>query len=119
MRSSNSSEEARAQAEQALAKVSQRVDEAKGEARTRFNALQAKVDSDFDNMKQRATEKREKFESWQPNNYANDKEADALAAIDCAIASTRLADLQTLDAISARAEADTRAEQVQDQPTLA
>jgi len=111
--------QARAQAEQALAKVSQRVDEAKGEARTRFNALQAKVDSDFDNMKQRATEKREKFESWQANNYANDKEADALAAIDYAIASTRLAELQTLDAISARAEADTRGEQVQDQPTLA
>lgn len=112
-------EEARAQAEQALNKVSQRVDEAKGEARERYNSLQAKVDADFQNMKQNAAERREKFESWQANNYADDKEADAAAAIDYAIAATRLAESQTLDAISARAEAIARSAQIElEQPTV-
>jgi gas vesicle protein len=110
-------EQARAQAQQALGKVTDRVNEVKGEARTRFNGLQAKIDADFENVKQHAAEKREKFESWQAKNYADDKEADALAAIDYAIASTKIAELQTLDAIAARAEADVRSEQVQ--PTLA
>jgi uncharacterized protein YjbJ (UPF0337 family) len=111
-------DEARARAEQALSKVSERVNEAKGEARTRFEALQAKVNADFDNLKQRSAERREKFESWQANNYADDKEDDAVAAIDYAIAATRLAESQTLDAIAARAEADVRAEHVElSQPT--
>jgi DNA relaxase NicK len=113
-------EQVRMEAEQALAQVKQRVGEIKDDARTHRNALQAKIDTDFNNMKQRATERREKFESWQANNYADDKEADALAAIDYAIASTKLAELQALDAIAARAEAVTRAEQTQaPQPTLA
>jgi hypothetical protein len=50
---------------------------------------------------------------------ATDKEADALAAIDYAVAATKIAELQTLDAISARAEADNRSEQIQPIPTLA
>lgn len=113
-------DEARARAEQALATVNQRVNEVKGEARTRFNTLQAKVDADFENMKQQAAEKRHKFEAWQANNYADDKQADALAAIDYAIAATKMAELQTLDAIVARADADSRSEQIQQpQPTLA
>lgn len=113
-------EEARARAEQALSEVKEQVNQAQGEARDRFNSLQAKVDADFENMKERANERREKFESWQANNYANDKEADAVAAIDYAIAATRMAESQTLDAIAARAEALSRAEQVQaQQPTMA
>ena len=113
-------EQARAQAEEALGKVKDRVSEAKDEARERYNSLQAKVDADFENLRQNATVRREKFESWQANNYANDKEADALAAIDYAIAATRMAESQTLDAIAARMEADSRAEEVQSpQPTLA
>jgi hypothetical protein len=113
-------EQVQKEAEQALAQVQQRVGEVKDDARTHMSALRAKIDADFNNMKQRAAERREKFESWQANNYADDKEADALAAIDYAIASTKIAELQTLDAIAARAEADTRAEQVQSpQPTLA
>ena len=112
-------EEARVQAEQALSKVSERVNEAKGEARERYNSLQAKVDADFNNMQQNAAERREKFKSWQADNYANDKEADAAAAIDYAIAATRLAEAQTLDAISARAEALARSTEIElEQPTV-
>ena len=112
-------EEARAKAEQALGTVKDRVNEAKGDARERYNSLQAKVDADFDNMKKNASERREKFESWQANNYADDKEADAAAAIDYAIAATRLAESQTLDAISARAEAVVRSTQIElEQPTV-
>jgi hypothetical protein len=106
-------DEARAQAEHALSKVSERVSDAKGDARDRYNSLQAKIDADFDTMKQNAAERREKFESWQANNYANDKEADALAAVDYAIAATKLAESQTLDAIAARAEADVRTDRIE------
>ena len=113
-------QEARAKAEEALSKVKQQVSAAKGEAQSNLDALQAKIDVDMENMKQRANERHDRFKSWQANNYANDKEADALAAIDYAIAATRLAELQTLDAISARAEADARVDQIQaPQPTLA
>ena len=105
--------EARAKAEEALGNVKQHVNSFKGETRAGFDALQAKVQVDVDNMKQQASEDRARFKSWQANNYANDKEADAEAAIDYAIAATRIAELQTLDAISARAEAEVKAAQIE------
>lgn len=105
--------------EQALGKVRQLVDEAKGEARSRFGALQAKVNSDFEQMKQDAGEKKQKFEAWQAENYASDKEADALACIDYAIAATKYAELQTLEALAARAQAERKAEQIKISPTMA
>jgi len=112
-------DEVRNEAEQALGKVQQHVEDAKGDARTRFNALQAKVNADFEQMKQDASETKQQFEAWQAANYATDKEADAFAAIDYAIAATKMAELQTLDAIAARAEADSNAEQIEVSPTLA
>jgi hypothetical protein len=112
-------EHVRLETEQALGKVQQRVEQTRGEARTRFNALQAKVDSDFADVKAKAQETKGKLEAWQADNYASDKEADALAAIDYAVAATRMAELQTLDAIAARAESDLRAEQIQPTPTMA
>jgi hypothetical protein len=112
-------EQVRYEAEQALGKVKQHVEQAKTETRERFNALQAKVNSDFEQMKKHAGEKKEKFEAWQAENYASDKEADAFAAIDYAVAATKLAELQTLDAIAARVEANSRAEKIQLTPTMA
>lgn len=112
-------EQVRHETEQALGKVKQRFEEAKGETRTRFETLHAKVNADFEQMKKDAGEKKSKFEAWQAENYASDKEADALAAIDYAVAATKIAELQTLDAISARAEAQSRAEQTQATPTMA
>jgi len=112
-------QEARAEAEQALAQVKKRFQEAQGESRTRLEALHAKVNADFEQIKTDAGEKKRKFEAWQAENYASDKEADAIAAIDYAVAATKMAELQTLDAISARAEAENRAEQIEPTPTLA
>ena len=112
-------DQVRFETEEALAKVSQRVDEVKGEARTRFEALNTKVNSDFEQIKKNVHETKGKFESWQAENYASDKEADALAAIDYAVAATKFAELQTLDAIAARAESDKRIEQIQVTPVTA
>lgn len=112
-------EQVRRETEQALGRVKQQFEDAKGEARTRFDALHAKVNSDFEQVKQHAQETKSKFEAWQAENYASDKEADALAAIDYAIAATKIAELQTLDAIAARAEASSRAEQITPAPTMA
>ena len=105
-------EQVRRETEQALGKVKQQFEEAKGEARTRFDALHAKVNSDFEQVKQQAHETKGKIEAWQAQNYASDREADALAAIDYAIAATKIAELQTLDAIAARTEANSRTEQM-------
>lgn len=105
--------------EAALGKVKQRVEEVKGESRARFETLQAKVDSDFAQMRRDTDERKRKFEAWQADNYASDKESDANAAIDYAIAATKMAELQTLDAISARARAENKADQIQPTPTLA
>jgi hypothetical protein len=112
-------DQARRDAEQALGKVRQRFEEAKGETRTRLEALHAKVNYDFQQIKKDADEKKRKFEAWQAENYASDKEADALAAIDYAVAATKIAELQTLDAIAARGEAEGRIEQIQPTPTMA
>lgn len=112
-------EEVRQEVEQALGEVQQRFQDAQGATRTRLEALHAKVNSDFEQMKKDASEKKRKFEAWQAENYACDKEADALAAIDYALAATKIAELQTLDAIAARAEADSRSEQIQPTPTMA
>ena len=112
-------EQVRRETEQALGKVKQQFESVKGEARTRFDALHAKVSSDFEQVKQQAHETKSKFETWQAESYASDKEADALAAIDYAIAATKIAELQTLDAIAARGEASARTEQIQPTPTMA
>lgn len=112
-------DQVRYETEQALGKVKQRFEEAKGETRTRFETLHAKVNADFEQMKKDAGESKLKFEAWQAENYASDKEADAFAAIDYAVAATKIAELQTLDAIAARARADTKAEQIQVKPVMA
>lgn len=112
-------EQVRHEAEQALGKVKQRFNEAKGETRSRLETLHAKVNADFEQMKKDAGEKKRKFEVWQAENYASDKEADAIAAIDYAVAATKMAELQTLDAIAAREEAGGRAEQIHIEPTIA
>lgn len=112
-------EQVRQETEQALGKVKQHIDQVKGETRAHFNALQAKVNSDFEELRQQASQNKQKFEAWQAENYASDKEADALASIDYAIAATKYAELQTLDAIAARARAQSTAEHVQVTPTMA
>ena len=112
-------DQVRYETEQALGKIKQQFEEAKGETRTRFQALQSKVNSDFEQLRQQASQAKGKFEAWQSENYAADKEADALAAVDYAVAAIKFAEVQTLDAIAARAEADTRVEQVQPTPTMA
>jgi len=106
-------EQVRQEAEQTLDEMRRRFQETQGEARMRLEALRAKINSDFTQLKKDAGEKKQKFETWRAENYASDKEADALAAIDYAIAATRLAELQTLDAVAARVEADSRTEQIQ------
>jgi len=112
-------EQVRHETERALGKVKQRFEEAKGETRIRFETLHAKVNADFEQLKKDAGEKKNRFESWQAENYASDKEADAVAAIDYAVAATKIAELQTLDAIAARAEAGRKAEKIEVTPTPA
>lgn len=109
----------RQETEAALGTVKQRFEEAKGETRARLEGLRTKVNSDVEQMTKHADERKRKFEAWQAENYASDKESDAIAAIDYAIAAAKMAELQTLDAISARTRATNKAGQVQPTPTMA
>lgn len=98
-------EQFRQETEQALDRAKQKVSDIKDDAQTSARTLKAKIDADFQNLREQAQQDRRDFKAWQAGNYADDKEADAAAAIDYAIAAVKLAGLQTLDAISARAEA--------------
>jgi hypothetical protein len=104
-------EEVQHQTKAALDKVSQNLSDASADAQARATQMKAKVNSDFEQLKQRSSEGAQKFEAWQANNYADDKEADASSAINYAIAATKMAELATLDAISARVSAEVKAEQ--------
>lgn len=112
-------DQVRQEAEAALGTVKQRFEEAKGETRARLEGLRIKVNSDVEQMTKHADEGKRKFEAWQAENYASDKESDAIAAIDYAIAAAKMAELLTLDAISARSRATNKAGQVQPTPTMA
>lgn len=109
----------RAEAEVALGKVSKRFEEGKAENHTRFQAMRAKVDADIDSLKQSASHTGDKFKAWQSDNAASDRETDAIAAIDYAVAAVTIAEFQTLDAIAARSRADNKQEQAQPAPTMA
>ena len=99
--------------EAALQNVNEKLSSASADAQARTSEIKSKVDSDFDHLKQRAGESKEKFEAWQAGNYADDKQADAEAAIGYAIASVKMAELATIDAVEARARAEIKADQAQ------
>jgi hypothetical protein len=106
-------EETHREARAALEKVNERVSQVTEGTKTQFAQLKSKVDGDFERIRENSSARKSAFESWQANNYANDKLADAQAAISYAIAGVKLAEVATLDAIEARARADVKADQVQ------
>jgi formate dehydrogenase maturation protein FdhE len=106
-------EEARREAEAALDKVGADVERASEGTRTHFAQLKSKVDGDMERMREDAATGKGTFEAWQANNYANDKAADAAAAIAYGIAAIKMAEVATLNAIEARARAEIKAEQVE------
>ena len=103
----------RREIDQALESVRQRVSQSREETRSRFDNLHAKLSSDLERLRENAVEKVRRFEAWQANNNAADKELDALAAIDYAIVATKIAELHTLEAIAARTEARDKVEEIQ------
>jgi hypothetical protein len=106
-------EEAHREAAAALDRVSQGVEHATEGTKTHFAELKAKVASDMERMREDASSRRSKFEAWQARNYADDKAADAEAAITYAVAAIKIAEVATLDAIEARGRAEIKAEQAQ------
>ncbi len=98
-------EKIRQETQQALDRAKQKVAEVKDEAQTGARTLKAKINADLGTLREQARQDRRDFKAWQAANYADDKEADAVAAIDYAVAAVKLAEFQTLDAIAARAEA--------------
>jgi hypothetical protein len=106
-------DEAHRDAEAALDQVKQDISRASEGTKTSAQQLRAKVDSDMQRMKDDASARKGKFEAWQANNYANDKVADAQAAISYAIVAVKMAEVATLDAIEAGGRAEIKSDQVQ------
>jgi len=106
-------EETHREAQAALDKVSQGVERASEGTKAHFAQLKSKVDADMERMSENASARKGNFEAWQADNYANDKSADAQAAIGYAIASVKMAEVATLDAIEARGKAEIKADQSQ------
>jgi len=106
-------DEAHRDAEAALKQVNDGIERASEGTKSHFEQLRQKVDGDFERMREDSDSRKAKFEAWQANNYANDKAADAAAAISYAVASVKIAEVATLDAIEARGRAEIKADQAQ------
>ena len=106
-------EKASREAQSALDRVNDSVSRASEGTKAHFAQLKSKVDTDFQRIEANASDRKAKLESWQADNYASDKLDDAQAAINYAIASVKMAEAATLDAIDAQARAQVKADQVQ------
>ena len=106
-------QKAQQEAQAALNRVRDKVDGAAEGTKAHFAEIKSKVDSDLQRIRENADARAQKFEAWQANNFANDRTADAAAAIGYALAALKLAEVATLDAVEARARADIKAEQAQ------
>jgi DNA repair exonuclease SbcCD ATPase subunit len=106
-------EEAHREAEAALDKVNEDVERVSEGTKTHFAQLKSKVNTDMERMREDAANRQATFEAWQANNYANDKAADARAAITYGIAAIKMAEVASLNAIEARARAAVKAGQAE------
>lgn len=106
-------EEAHREAEVALDRVNDKVSRASEGTKTHFAEVKAKAGADLQRLRDNAHARAQKIEAWQANNYADDKLADAEAAINYAVAAVKLAEVATLDAIDARGQAESKAENAQ------
>jgi hypothetical protein len=106
-------EEAHREAQAALDRVNEGVERATEGTKAHFTELRAKVATDMERMKEDASSRKARFEAWQASNYADDKAADAEAAITYAVAAIKIAEVATLDAIEARGRAEIKADQAQ------
>jgi len=106
-------EKAHREAEAALNRVNEDVQRASEGTRAHFEQLRSKVNTDMERMKEDASARKAKFEAWQADNYANDRAADARAAIFYAVAAIKMAEVATLSAIDARGRAEIKADETQ------
>jgi hypothetical protein len=106
-------DEAHREAEAALDRVNKDVERASEGTKVHFEQLRSKVNAVMERMRDDASARKAKFEAWQANNYADDKAADARAAIFYAVASIKMAEVATLNAIEARGRAEAKAGEAQ------
>src|SRR6516165_7879909 len=90
----------------ATEKVDQQIKSVKDASDRHVASLQAKVAADAQYLKAKVQEGKHKIEANRAENYAEDMEWRAGAAIDYAIASVEQAKLSALDAIIARLDAE-------------
>jgi hypothetical protein len=99
-------EQAHAAATAATEKVNQEVKSVKDTATRNWNALQAKVDADIQNLKAGIAQRKREREAGRAESNAERLEWEAGFAIDYAVASIEQAKLAVLDAIAGRVEAE-------------
>jgi len=99
-------EQAHAAATAATEKVNQEVKSVKDTATRNWNALEAKIAADIQNLKTGIAERKREREAARAEHHAERLEWEAGFAIDYAVASIEQAKLAVLDAIAGRFEAE-------------
>jgi hypothetical protein len=99
-------EQARAAATEATEKVNQQIKSVKDKASRNWNALQAKIAADIQNLKSEIGERKRELKADRAEDTAERLEWEAGFAIDYAVASIEQARLAVLDAVAGRVDAE-------------
>ena len=99
-------EQARAAATEATEKVNQQIKSVKDKASRNWNALQAKIAADIQNLKSGIAERKRELKADRAEDTAERLEWEAGFAIDYAVASIEQARLAVLDAVAGRVDAE-------------
>jgi hypothetical protein len=99
-------EQARAAATEATEKVNQQIKSVKDKASRNWNALQAKIAADMQNLKSAIAERKRELKADRAEDTAERLEWEAGFAIDYAVASIEQARLAVLDAVAGRVDAE-------------
>ena len=100
-------EQARAAAIAATERVNEEVKSIQGTVGRNWNALQAKIAADIQNLKQAVAQQKQTIEVKLAEKNAETLEREAEFAIDYAISCVQQANLAALDALAARVQAET------------
>ena len=100
-------EQARTAAIAAIERVNEEVKSIEGTVGKNWNAVQAKIAADMQNLKQKVTQQKQTIEVKIAEKNAEMAEREAEFAIDYAAACLQQANVAVLDAVDARVQADT------------
>ena len=100
-------EQARVSSQDAIKRVTDKVNSARDHADERWNAFKTKLAADTQSIRENLEQKRLERKAQKSESFAEEMAAEAGVAIDYAAAAIDMAELAILDAVSAQNETDT------------